>query len=236
MNADIKICIVGWYYFKEIYKQLSKSKFDIHVIAHRHNEILDNLNIKYSIKDNIGLEYGAYDWYIKNIWDGKSDVFFMHDDIEILKFDDCLSSIYNKMKNKNVGHGVSGKKKNTGERFFYMSSKLIKIIKTEYNGIWYDKENFGYNKMRVQPEHWNPRRYNDGGPMFSNMIKEINKKYNIKVFFRVYDNRLITYNKGKIPVIKNIGKKEKEKKRKEINIRKKKKRQQEKEWNDIYGK
>ncbi len=231
----IKICIVGWYYFKDIYTQLFKSKLSIHVVAHRYNKILDELKLDFTLIDNIGLEYGAYDWYIKNIWDEKSDVFFMHDDIKIIDFDDFISSNYDKMKKNKIGHGVIGRKKNTGERFFYMSSKLIKILKTEYNGIWYDQENLGYNKMRVQPKHWKPRRYNDGGPKFSKRLKEIESKYDIKVFFRNKDKRLIMYNKEKIEIPLSLNKKKKKEKRKEINLRKKKKKLQEKEWHDKYG-
>ncbi len=193
------------------------------------------MKLKYTIIENIGLEYGAYDWYIKNIWDSKSDVFFMHDDIYIGKFNNFIFSNYKKMKKRKIAHGVFGRERGTGEKFFYMFSILIKIIKEKHNGIWYDKENLGYNKERLQPKYWKPRRYNDGGPMFKKMIKKVKKEYNIKVFYRVNDKRLITYNKGKIVLLRILAKKEKELKRNEINVRKKKRKRQEKKWNEKYG-
>mgnify|MGYP003982103799 CR=1 FL=1 len=74
-NNDI--CIVGWYFWDKFYKKISSSKSSLHVVAHRYRETIENYNISYSVKKNIGLEYGAYDWYIKNKWNGKNNILFI---------------------------------------------------------------------------------------------------------------------------------------------------------------
>ena len=235
-DMRIKICVVGWYYLEKIYEQLSRSKFDIHIVAHCYNKILDKLKLKYTLIENIGLEYGAYDWYIKNIWSSKNqdDVFFMHDDIEILDFDNFIYSNYCKIKKREISYEIFGKKGNMGQRFFYMSFKMIRIIKKENNGIWYDKENFGYNSRHSLPQHWYPGRHNDGARIFGELIKKIKRKYNIKIFVANIDSRLIMYDRGRKVILHKLNKKERKKEEKDINVRKKRRKKLEKEWKKRY--
>ena len=53
----ISICVVGWYYFPKFYKQLRDSHLDVHIVAHRYNNVLD----KYKLKPiDYALEKGNY--------------------------------------------------------------------------------------------------------------------------------------------------------------------------------
>ena len=80
----MKICVCGYYYKPEFFKMMNhiKDKYDIHVVA---NKTWVNGEVPASIpvtkRENRGLEWGAYDFYLKNIWDGESDVLFSHDDV-----------------------------------------------------------------------------------------------------------------------------------------------------------
>jgi hypothetical protein len=76
----MKICVVGWYYRHSFYRKLSLSHYDAFVIKHREGNTQDVPGMLY---ENKGLEFGAYQQYVDNHWDGESDVFFCHDDAEI---------------------------------------------------------------------------------------------------------------------------------------------------------
>lgn len=153
-----KICVTGWYYPKWLYKQLKKSSFDIHIVAHRHNRILDKLNFNYSVIKNIGIESHMYDWYIKNIWDKKSNVLFIHDDIEANNINDVFKFIFKKATGTDyscIFGSKDLKNKKNGARCLYFSPKLINLFLQKYNGIWYDKYNKGYvwgNKKDYDPK------------------------------------------------------------------------------------
>ena len=180
--SDNKICVVGWHFYSKIYEQLSKSKYDVHIVAHRYNKILDDLNLSYTVTKNEGLEFGAYNWYIKNVWDKESNVIFMHDDIE-MKSRSVLSKIFYKCKQKKVDQGYIFGNYGIGPhgRCIYSSSSFITKIQEDYDGIYYDKSNIGYIKEKNQPEGWHKKRYNFGIYKFSKMSLNIGKKYNKKV-------------------------------------------------------
>jgi len=138
-----KICVAGWHFFDKVYKKIEASGSDIHVVAHRYREVLDRRDIEYSITKNVGLEFGVYDWYLKNIWDGNSNVVFMHDDIIIDKkfdfkdfFKLCEGLDYVIFRNSSK---VSG-----GGRCIYLSSNLLSLLVKEFKGIWYDPNDRGY--------------------------------------------------------------------------------------------
>jgi len=100
----MKIAVAGWYFdpnLFEIFKQL-RDKFEITVVSYfrrvegnepRNGEDIPiptliqghvvGSGVKLVKNPNGGLEFGNYDWYIKNIWDRKSPVLFMHDDVVI---------------------------------------------------------------------------------------------------------------------------------------------------------
>ena len=237
-NKNNKICVVGWHYFKELYKFLSVYYLDdVHIVAHRYNKILDKYKLNYTVIENIGLEFHAYDWYIKNIWDKKSNILFMHDDIKILKIKDFIIRNYNKIKKRKLGQAyISVKKVRGGGRCFYMSKRFIQLMKKEYDGIWYDKENTGYVSRKTQPEEWHPRRYNDGACKFEEMVAKLGEKYDIPVLFCVVDKDLVLYSRGKKIIKSTISQKGKKIQREKINAQKKKRKKLEKEWNKKFNK
>jgi len=165
----IEICVVGWYFSSNIYKQFKKSPFRFHIVAHRHNDILDNLDFKYSVIKNIGLEYGAYDWYIKNAWDKKSDILFIHDDIELRNFTKTFSNVFKKIRDNNISFshilGIKDIKRNSNcNRCVFLSSKIVKLLLKKYGGIQYDLYNRGYV--------WGDKRYYDPF-VYTNKYKEV---------------------------------------------------------------
>lgn len=100
----MKIAVSGWYFEKELFENFSKiaHDFDITVVTYKgraedkcprpYDKIPASDQIKkYVLPSGVthhlipvaGLEFGGYDYYIKNFWDGESPVLFMHDDIRV---------------------------------------------------------------------------------------------------------------------------------------------------------
>ena len=195
-----KICIVGWHFFSDFYKYLSKNyQKETFIVAHKYNKILDELKLNYKVIKNVGLEFGAYDWYIKNIWDKKSNVLFMHDDTKIER-DKCLYNIFEKNNKNKIDHSyIFGEKgKGSHGRCIYMSNKFIKIIFKDYNGIWYDKENNGYVITGdAKKRNFDKKRYNYGIYKFNRYSIAIGKKYNLKTGIAINNSDLILYYRAK---------------------------------------
>jgi len=101
---EMKIAVSGWYFSPNLYEIFGKIKelFEITVLTYYrraeddcprdYDEYPAFKQIeKYVTPSGVrhlkipvaGLEFGGYDWYVKNVWDRKSPVLFMHDDVEI---------------------------------------------------------------------------------------------------------------------------------------------------------
>ena len=168
----MNICVAGWYYDGDFLKTMSKvsQKYNVFMISHRLYR--PNINgIKCITTDNIGLEFGCYDFYLRNIWDCKSNVLFMHDDMKIADIGvfakiselthDC-AYIFRDYAEHRANGGKHG-------RVIYTSARFLDILKNhecncEWNlggsdshnpkavlpklephtGFWYDKYNHGH--------------------------------------------------------------------------------------------
>lgn len=101
----MKICVNGWYFernlFSNTFKKISED-YEITVVTYHQRangsivKEYDELPIPEVIDSYVkesgvthykipvaGLEWGGYDFYLKNIWDRQSNILFMHDDIVI---------------------------------------------------------------------------------------------------------------------------------------------------------
>ena len=195
----IKICVVGWHFFSDFYNKLDQSKYETYIVAHRYNKILDAIKLEYSVIENIGLEFHAYDYYIKNIWDKKSNVIFMHDDIEIEDIK-CLYKIFKRCEKENIYQCyIFGEKgKGSHGRCIYMSKKFIEMIIKDYDGIWFDRENKECvdSKSSIKNK-WDKKRYNYGTYKFEKYSKKIGKKYNVNTCISINNSGLILYYRAK---------------------------------------
>lgn len=81
----MNICVCGWYldHYDEFYLCLHRVKHNVHIVSNRQDEYLKMIDLPYTVRENTGLEWGAYNHYLTNVWQG-GDVLFCHDDIEIL--------------------------------------------------------------------------------------------------------------------------------------------------------
>jgi len=145
------------------------------VIAHRagHTSGLPCVS-----RENIGLEWGAYSFFLKHHWDGKSDVLFMHDDTELrLEFLSEMSS---------VPHDLAFVFENeqdfqdfyTHGRVFFASARFLGIARSQ-EGIWYDRGNQGFTTDRARTDKTPAgcQDHNAGIRAFTSQAEEIGKRY-----------------------------------------------------------
>jgi hypothetical protein len=199
----MKICIAGWYLDNKLYDKI-KGLSGVSIVSHKrpytllYNLIDDTKARVYSI-DNIGLEFGCYSFYLNCIWDGFSDVLFMHDDVDITDisvFDD-IGSLH--VDQAYIFTSSEEEKRNGGKhgRCIFMSGLLLLYVK-KTGGIWYDKDNHGYTgngKKRPKPG----MDFNAGINHFHKTMGKIrdNKSLSFNVVNRVFIDKIKMAKRGK---------------------------------------
>lgn len=181
---DMKICVCGWYYFDSIYRDLEEvnKTYPVFIVAHKPDPKLNGFEWKE--RENTGLEWGAYDWYLKNEWDGESDILFMHDDVrmrpifseyetvpvtQIFRAIEKLADEYDQVY---IFRSLDEKKKNFGlhGRAFLATARLLRYLLDNHDGIWYDADNTGHT-MGPTPE-W-CKHYNEADYRFRDVLIKI---------------------------------------------------------------
>jgi hypothetical protein len=152
----MQICVVGWHGHKDLYVMLQSIAYPVVVISHKEDN--DYLNLHTKNIPNIGLEFGAYDYYLKNIWEGGS-VLFMHDDMiidDVSVFDEIfrLKCDCSYIFRDSAEHMANGGKHG---RTIYCSERFLEVIKeTECKCHWcQEKEDLHHNPGTILPKIWN---------------------------------------------------------------------------------
>jgi len=141
----MQICVIGWDFNKSLYQSLSSTDYDAFTVLHKKG---DTQGVPFQLVPNVGLEWGAYDYFLQNNWDRRSPVLFMQDDItvksptffkEVSLLKDDFVFIYDRLAscvaNERLFVG-------TGQ-CFKTSSKFLDYYLDKYSGFWYDLENTG---------------------------------------------------------------------------------------------
>jgi len=180
----MKIAVCGWYFHEKLYASLWRvnQKYPVFIIAHGDHELLKICDLPYMVKENKGLEWGAYNYYIKNIWDENDSVLFMHDDMELLPFVkdyeiippefvfnflskiECDQAyIFQTRRDEVLNFGHHG-------RMVFMSERLLRILKRQ-GDLPFDKNNEGYTGQDRKPE--NVKFHNYGIMAIDEKFREI---------------------------------------------------------------
>ena len=215
----LQICVCGWYLDEKFYTVLGnidREKFQVNVVSHKGEEETSTLcvknNLRHVVKNNVGLEFGAYDYFLKNMWNNESPVLFIHDDTII--HDPTVFDRIARLKEEGIEQAYIFKNKaeednNGGKhgRAIYIGEKLLAfMLKFECNcghakganglpptgphtGFWFDPNNIGHS-TGSQPEgvrHYNTMIYHFHA--FLGRVRD--KKYDLppmrvnqKVFFQ----------------------------------------------------
>lgn len=195
----MKICVCGWYYQEEFYNELSKTNYDITIISNK-KEVPEDIKKRYNVivRENIGLEFGAYNHYLQNTIPDDS-VLFIHDDtlitIEQLKqIEEACHNLdqayifkdYEHQKNNGGKHG----------RCIWMSKKFLEYLKKECNGIPYDERNKGYNGTQKNIDNLD---YNEGINRYHKLLGRIrDKKLGYNILYRIHIKDIKLGRRGKI--------------------------------------
>ena len=143
MPKRLQICICGWYFFPDLFKQISRlprDQFDTLVVAHRSRH---TFGLKGVTHENRGLEFGAYCYYLMHHWDKESNLLFLHDDIAVnsnffeqvaaIPFDQAYIFKNEASFKENLVHGRA---------IFATAAFLSHVV--QFGGIWYDTGSSGF--------------------------------------------------------------------------------------------
>lgn len=142
----MKICIAGWYHIPEFLDAVKRSGYSAFIVQHREG---DARGIPSTLVPNVGLEFGCYDHYLKQEWDGTSDVLFMHDDTIIhgtKVFDQIARIMEANVEFAFIFHDeweYSGNAGHHGRAMWASGAFLKKLL--DRGGFPYDAENNGFN-------------------------------------------------------------------------------------------
>lgn len=184
----MNICVCGWYYYPGFYKQLTKAKdlYPVYVVCNKESKRVNGL--PHTIRENTGLDWGAYNYYLENVWDHKSPVLFMQDDVKV----DSITVFIQieglqKDKSRDVvflfNNGMEATyNSNAHGRAFYCSPRFLTAILEDGN-FRYDENNCGFIANGSYTSERPPkgcRHHNYGIHSFLSQIARINrrKKYN----------------------------------------------------------
>lgn len=155
-QMPLNVCICGWYFLDDWYASLlrlaEKEVIRPFVVANQDHDLLDLSGISYAVRENTGLEWGAYNYYLNHVWE-EGNTIFVHDDMD---FQPVLQNngkvvpgedLFYRLSNLDIDHGYIFSSRledaiNWGRhgRILFVSDKLMKWLLDE-GGIWFDKDN-----------------------------------------------------------------------------------------------
>jgi len=152
----MNICVCGWYgvkydpFYMILYK--ANKRHPVTVVAKRESRFWVEMALPYVVIENVGLEWGSYDYYLRNIWQS-GDTLFTHDDVSIghiikdhktVPMDGIFDAfagieadqafIFGSRAEDVYNNGKHG-------RCLFISHKLLDWLKPQ--GFWFDKTNEG---------------------------------------------------------------------------------------------
>ncbi|MAH47223.1 hypothetical protein CMI37_15470 [Candidatus Pacearchaeota archaeon] len=214
-SNNLNICVCGWYldkfdaFYRTMWKLHHDEGINVHIVSNKPSAWLKVFDLPYNVRENKGLEFGAYDYYLKNIWDGKSDVLFLHDDIkfktymrnfEIMAPERILDGFKGISKDIDQAYIFNSRKEdvfNDGKhgRAFFCSQRLLDIFKYS-DGFLFDDCNEGETGVGC----------NVGVEDFDENLKLIGCFENMKTRRKLYIPAIETkYRGGNYPIFKKEG-------------------------------
>lgn len=148
LQAGMKICVCGYYYRPEFYRELKASGYEAKVIGKVPGDQAD------VVIPNVGLEWAAYDYYVNHFWDGE-DVLFTHDDGYpdpgafdlIAEVNAPCAFIFMDEDDAMDNGGRSMRKIGIHGRALRLSGDTIERL----GGFWFDGDNTGYVQHPIPP-------------------------------------------------------------------------------------
>lgn len=197
---QISICVIGWHFHRNLFDQLLiiHKKYPVLVVCHTEG---DTLGLPKKRIENIGLEFGAYNYYVKNIWKEDSNVLFLHDDTRINAT--CLMKQIENIKSDHAFiFGSQGERDyNSGGhgRAMYCSRKFLLHAKSN-DGFWFDSGNKGF----VANGHYTAtkppegcKHHNKAMHVFMQYLGKVKKETDMLVGIPLITHSIINGRRGK---------------------------------------
>jgi len=186
-KQEMEICIVGWYFDLTLLNIMKLVKFPVTIVSHKKVDKKVYNGFDFVEIPNIGLEFGAYNHYLMNLWKG-NNVLFMHDDIslnsirvfkEIAALKHDVAYIFRDKAEEKANGGKHG-------RSIFCSSRFLSFVKdftcdcewckekedrhnegntlpkiAPHKGFWFDPNNKGHvsGKPPIGVRHYNEAIY-----------------------------------------------------------------------------
>jgi hypothetical protein len=160
-STDFQVCVVGWYYLPAYFEKLAHLP-NVHIIAHRPHSLQEQF--PGCNRENVGLEWGAYDHFLSHFWNGTAAVLFTHDDIQVPCSEIGFLEYVRRLRDHPslfVGPSYT--------QFFVLKSAALERVRND-GGFWFDRENHG----NVTRNKW---RVNRGARAFRSQLARINLPY-----------------------------------------------------------
>jgi hypothetical protein len=141
-SEGVQVCVCGWYFRPGLYRTLAAVhvRFRVTVVGHRPGPTCD---LPLVLRENVGLEWGAFSHYLENLWDGESRVLFMHDDVE------ASPAFFDEVAAATADQAFVFRDRGEFERAYshgraFVASGAFLTLLGEHGGIWYDGGNTGF--------------------------------------------------------------------------------------------
>jgi predicted SAM-dependent methyltransferase len=204
MTPSMSICVCGWYFekFDPWYASLHrvKEQFPVFVVCNRDSDFTKVFDLPFTIRENNGLEFGAYNHFLMHHWPDKGGVLFCHDDIvlnPVVVNGEVLPPewIFKKIAQTTVDQAyIFGSRaedvENYGQhgRMIYCSEKFLTQAK-KMGGFWYDERNHGYTSGQDSKlkETFDCMGYNAAIISFNAQAQTIGGDVHRKIFIPAFD-------------------------------------------------
>jgi hypothetical protein len=196
----MQICVCGWYYTPALYQSLLsvRRRFDVVVVAHRPGE---SLGLPSILRENTGLDWGAFSYFLDQVWDGATDVLFLQDDIDPLEgfWEEMVAIPYDQAfifrdeteYEAAYSHG----------RAHFATARFLRLV-FEAGGIWFDQGNEGFIASGPSWSEEPPdgcQDHNAGIRAFTSQVKQIGATYpDMRVNRQVYTTKVHLGRRGSI--------------------------------------
>jgi hypothetical protein len=170
----VNICAVGWYFHPPLLVTLSASKYPWFMVCHKAPPVaLEN----FTVIPNVGLEFGAYQFYLENQWQG-GPVLFMHDDNEVTEA--ALDSISAMTVDQAFLFSSQAEAEANGKahgRAIFCSEKFLEQLKAD-GGFWYDERPCD-GKPIPATTAGEPDYHNSGIQVFRAYLESLPKEFSV---------------------------------------------------------
>jgi hypothetical protein len=141
-REQTQVCVCGWYYRPDFYEALRSvsDRVDITVVANRGG---DTRGLRTLERENIGLEWGAFCYFLIRAWNAIANVVFLHDDtyvtdrfwgdVERIAYDQAFIFRDVSEYESAYSHG----------RAHFASARFLALVRAS-GGIWFDPGNRGF--------------------------------------------------------------------------------------------